>query len=199
MHRWSYDGQPRLNATARLPELATLISPGNRCMAGLAALLGWRQGVGRGDPTVTRVAMLVGALAVIGGVLSGCGEEPAPGAAPDMPPAPTSTTIPPSSPAAGPSSPATTPAGPKARILTLTVSGGKASGDTDRVVVPLGTPVTINVTSDAADEIHVHGYDAGARIPAGGTGSVAFIADIPGVFEVELHESGLQLLQLQVS
>jgi hypothetical protein len=92
-----------------------------------------------------------------------------------------------------------TPAGPSARVLTLTVSGGKASGDTDRVVVALGTPVTINVTSDAADEVHVHGYDKETQIPAGGTGSVAFTADIPGVFEVELHESGLQLLQLQVS
>ncbi|MFN2494628.1 MAG: hypothetical protein ABR608_01795 [Pseudonocardiaceae bacterium] len=146
-----------------------------------------------------RVAMLVGALAVVGGVLSGCEEEPAPGAAPESAPTPSSPAGPPSSPAAAPSTPATTPSGPKARVLTITVSGGKASGDTDRVAVPLGTPLTINVTSDAADEVHVHGYDKETRIPAGGTGSVAFTADIPGVFEVELHESGLQLLQLQVS
>ncbi|MGH4023348.1 MAG: hypothetical protein ACRDRV_02055 [Pseudonocardiaceae bacterium] len=139
--------------------------------------------------------MLVGALAVVGGVLSGCGEEPAPGAAPEAPPTPSSTAAPSSTPAAAPS----TPAGPRARSLTVTVSGGKATGDTDRVVVPLGTPVTINVTSDAADEVHVHGYDKETQIPAGGTGSVTFTADIPGVFEVELHESGLQLLQLQVS
>ena len=142
---------------------------------------------------MTRVAMLVGALAVVGGMLSGCGDEPAPGAAPETPPTPAST------PAAAPSSAVTTPAGPQARILTITVSGGKATGDTDRVLVPLGTPVTINVTSDAADEVHVHGYDKETQIPAGGTGSVAFTADLPGVFEVELHESGLQLLQLQVS
>lgn len=147
---------------------------------------------------MTRVAMLVGALAVLGGVLSGCGEEPAPGAAPESAPTP-STTVPASSPAAAPSSPATTPAGPKARTLTVTVNGGKATGDTDRVVVPLGTPVTINVTSDRGDELHVHGYEKETQVPAGGTGSVAFTADIPGVFEVELHESGLQLLQLQVN
>ncbi|HEX2299098.1 MAG TPA: hypothetical protein VHH34_11385 [Pseudonocardiaceae bacterium] len=142
--------------------------------------------------------MLMGALAVVGGVLSGCGEEAAPGAAPQAPPTSTPA-APPSTPAAAPSSPETTPAGPKARVLTVTVSGGKATGDTDRVAVPLGTPVTIDVTSDAADELHVHGYDKETQIPAGGTGSVTFTADIPGVFEVELHESGLQLLQLQVS
>lgn len=154
---------------------------------------------------MTRVAMLVGALAVIGGVVSGCGEEPAPAAAPSTP-APTSTTVrSSSSPApaptstAAPSSTATTPAGPAARVLTVIVRGGKASGDTDRVGVPLGTRVTLNVTSDAADEVHVHGYDKEIRIPAGGTGTVTFTADIPGVFEVEMHDSGLQLLQLQVS
>ena len=143
--------------------------------------------------------MLVGALAVVGGMLSGCGDEPTPGAAPDTAPTPSTTTGPPSSPAVASSSPVTTSAGPKARVLTIIVRGGKASGDTDRVAVPLNTPVTINVTSDAADEVHVHGYDKETQIPAGGTSSVAFTADIPGVFEVELHESGLQLLQLQVS
>lgn len=148
---------------------------------------------------MTRVAMLVGALAVVGGVISGCGEDSAPAAAPVTTSTPSPTTVPTSSPAASPSSTATTPAGPKARVLTVTVTAGKASGDTDRVMIPLGTPVTINITSDAADEMHVHGYDKEARIPAGGTGTVSFTADIPGVFEVELHESGLQLLQLQVS
>jgi hypothetical protein len=55
------------------------------------------------------------------------------------------------------------------------------------------------VSSDVADKVHLHGYDKEAQIPAGETGSVSFTADIPGVFEVELHESGLQLLQLQVN
>jgi hypothetical protein len=44
----------------------------------------------------------------------------------------------------------------------------------------------------------VHGYDRKANVPAGATASVAFIATTPGVFEVELENSKLQLLQLQV-
>ncbi len=91
------------------------------------------------------------------------------------------------------------PTGPSARVINITVRGGQISGDTGRVEVPLGTPVTINVTSDVADEVHIHGYEKKAEIPAGGSASVSFAADIPGVFEGELHESGLQLLQLQVS
>lgn len=65
--------------------------------------------------------------------------------------------------------------------------------------MPLGTPVTVSVTSDVADEIHVHGYDRKGRIPTvGGTGLVSFTANTPGVFEVELEQSKLHLVQLQV-
>lgn len=148
---------------------------------------------------MNRVAILAGALAMACAVLSGCGQAPSTGAAPESTPIPTSSPAPASSPVAGPSSPAAAPTGPSARVITLTVRGGQVSGDTGRVEVPLGTPVTINVTSDVADEIHLHGYDKEAQIPAGGTGTVEFTADIPGVFELELHESGRQLLQLQVS
>lgn len=149
---------------------------------------------------MNRVRVLVGALAVAGGVLTGCGAESSTGAAPEgstaaPSPAPTTVVGPTSSPVTTP----TTPTGPAARVIALTVQGGQVAGDTGRVEVPLGTPVTINVTSDVADELHVHGYDKEAQIPAGDTGSVSFTADIPGVFEVELHESGKQLLQLQVS
>jgi hypothetical protein len=64
--------------------------------------------------------------------------------------------------------------------------------------VATGTPIVLSVSSDVADEIHVHGYDRKANIPAGATASVTFVANAPGVFEVELENSKLQLLQLQV-
>jgi heme/copper-type cytochrome/quinol oxidase subunit 2 len=84
------------------------------------------------------------------------------------------------------------------RTINVKVHGGKVSGDSGRITVPLGTPIVLSVTSDVADEIHVHGYDRKAKVPAGATGSVAFTAKTPGVFEVELENSKLQLLQLQV-
>ncbi|MBV9163227.1 MAG: hypothetical protein JO309_07665 [Pseudonocardiales bacterium] len=90
------------------------------------------------------------------------------------------------------------PAAPTAHTISITVRGGKASGDTGRITVPLGTPLVVAVNSDVADEIYVHGYDRKARVPAGTTGAVTFTANVPGVFEVELEGSKLQPLQLQV-
>jgi hypothetical protein len=49
-----------------------------------------------------------------------------------------------------------------------------------------------------ADEIHVHGYDLKGQVPAGGVGTVQFVADQSGVFEVELESRGAQLAQLEV-
>lgn len=147
---------------------------------------------------MNRVMILLGALAVAG-VLVGCGQQ-----SPE-PPAPTvdgSVPVTPTAEHSGGHStaePSTTPAGPTARTITITVRGGQVSGDTGRVEVPLGTPVTVAVTSDVADEIHVHGYNLTADVPAGESGSVDFTATIPGVFEVELEGAHLQLFELQVS
>ncbi len=130
---------------------------------------------------MNRVAIVVAAGAVAVSALSGCGQDGA-------------TTAPGSTPAGA----AVAPVAPAVHTINIKVRDRKASGDTGRVAVPLGTPVIVSVTSDVADEIHVHGYDRKAKVPAGTTGTVAFTANTAGVFEVELENSQLQLLQLQV-
>ena len=87
---------------------------------------------------------------------------------------------------------------PAGQQLTVQITGGQASGDTGRVPVVVGTPVTLSITSDAADEVHVHGYDLEATLTPGTPAEISFDAGIPGVFEVELHEAGTVLLSLQV-
>ena len=72
------------------------------------------------------------------------------------------------------------------------------SGDTGRVPVASGEQVTLVVTSDVADEIHVHGYDLTTAIAPSRPAELTFEATVPGVFEVELHEAGTVLLTLQV-
>lgn len=110
---------------------------------------------------------------------------------------------------AGPSSPSSSPAptgGSSAASSTpaagqrieVTVTGGRVDGDTGRVPVPAGEHVTLVVTSDTADELHVHGYDLSAELAPGAAATVEFDATIPGVFEVELHDAGTLLLSLQV-
>jgi plastocyanin len=82
--------------------------------------------------------------------------------------------------------------------IEVEVAGGQVSGDTGRVPVTAGEQVTLVITSDVADEVHVHGYDLEAELSPGQPAEITFAATIPGVFEVELHEAGTQLLSLQV-
>jgi hypothetical protein len=82
--------------------------------------------------------------------------------------------------------------------IDVTVAAGRVSGDTGRVPVPLGQTVTLTVTGDAADEVHLHGYDLTAPVAPGQPATLTFVADVPGVFEAELHDAGTVLLTLQV-
>ena len=83
--------------------------------------------------------------------------------------------------------------------IQVTFTHGKAGGDTGRVPVALGTSVTLVVTSDVADEVHLHGYDIEKELSPGAPATLQFTADVAGVFEVELHHAGTVLLRLQVS
>ena len=85
-----------------------------------------------------------------------------------------------------------------AEVLSLTVSRGEVTGDTGRVRVALGERVRLTVTADTTDEIHVHGYDLHQDTSTGTPVNLEFVADRPGVFEVELEESRLLLTRLQV-
>ncbi|QUH00384.1 hypothetical protein HUO13_05740 [Saccharopolyspora erythraea] len=78
------------------------------------------------------------------------------------------------------------------------VSGGQVHAPSQRVEARVGQRVRLTVRGDAADELHVHGYDKAARLAPGAPATIEFTADIPGVFEIELHESGLALPSLEV-
>ncbi|WP_238425723.1 cupredoxin domain-containing protein, partial [Micromonospora parastrephiae] len=84
------------------------------------------------------------------------------------------------------------------REIAVTITKRRIDPPTGRVTVGKGQLVRITVTSDVPDELHVHGYDLGARLPAGTPGSVEFRADKTGLFEAETHETELVLFQLVV-
>ena len=86
----------------------------------------------------------------------------------------------------------------KAVEITVAISDGKVKPKPHRVDVPLGSKVRLQVTSDVDDELHVHGFDIEEPLEAGRTTMVEFTADQQGVFEVETHETELELLQLAV-
>ena len=82
--------------------------------------------------------------------------------------------------------------------IEVAVKNGKVSPSTRRVEVSQGTAVRLLVTSDVADELHVHGYDIRQDLPAGQQATLDFTADQTGVFEIESEGSHLQLVQLEV-
>jgi hypothetical protein len=49
-----------------------------------------------------------------------------------------------------------------------------------------------------ADEMHIHGFDRYVKVPAGGSTRTLFPADIEGVFEIESHDFGTQVAELEV-
>ncbi len=99
--------------------------------------------------------------------------------------------------APGPSTSTSTSTSAAGRVVEIDFRGGTVSGNT-RQQVARGEAVRLVVTSDVADEVHVHGYDEKAAVPANGTVELSFTADIPGVFEVELEQRGRRLLTLEV-
>ena len=99
--------------------------------------------------------------------------------------------------AAAATSSSPSPSAAAGQTIQVSYAGGTITGG-GRVPVKLGTSVTLEVTSDVADEVHVHGYDLMQDVTPDGPATVTFDATIPGVFEVELEELGQQLLTLQV-
>ena len=85
------------------------------------------------------------------------------------------------------------------QTITVEVVDGAPVGGLQRVEVDLGSVVALMVTSDTAEEVHVHGYDILRAVSDGHPAHFAFDASIPGVFEVELEGSGRLLLQLEIS
>ncbi|GGS64438.1 hypothetical protein GCM10010156_24410 [Planobispora rosea] len=87
---------------------------------------------------------------------------------------------------------------PKGPTLTITIAGGRVTPAPGRAEVVRGHAVRLVVTSDTADELHVHGFDLTRPLEPGRPVTVDFIADRTGLFEVETHGSGLVLTQLLV-
>jgi len=132
------------------------------------------------------------APAVVAALLTGCaaGVEQTSAGSPPGSSAPTATS---SSPAGATPSPT-----PTVRTIAVSYAAGEVSGTSGREQVPIGEQVVLRITSDVAEQVHVHGYDLEAAVPAGGSVDIPVRASIPGVFEVELHDAGKVLFQLRV-
>src|SRR6185503_17963242 len=66
----------------------------------------------------------------------------------------------------------------------LQIKGGKPDGGVQDFKVKKGDKVTIVVSADAHDVIHLHGYDIEKDVEAGKPATFKFTADIEGIFEI---------------
>jgi sugar (pentulose or hexulose) kinase len=82
---------------------------------------------------------------------------------------------------------------------TIVVRNGEPVGGIQELEYNAGDEVRFRVSSNQADEVHIHGYDIEEEIPAGGSATLSFPADIEGIFEVELHGSETQIAELRVN
>lgn len=83
--------------------------------------------------------------------------------------------------------------------IAITYADGKASGDTGRVSVALGSRVRIVVSSDVAEELHLHVYDIKKVVTPGQAAELVFTADVPGQVELELEQARTTLVRLVIS
>jgi len=88
---------------------------------------------------------------------------------------------------------------PAPDVITIRIAVGSDTAPKVRhFSVEQGRKVEIVVTSELADEVHVHGYDLMADVAPGAPVTIAFTATAPGLFEIELEDHHLPIAELEV-
>ena len=84
-------------------------------------------------------------------------------------------------------------------IVDIAIKDGKVTPQGDRVDVKVGQKVTLRISSDAAEEIHVHSDPEHTyEVKPGDAIEESFTIDTPGQVAVEAHELDATIVQLVV-
>jgi hypothetical protein len=87
---------------------------------------------------------------------------------------------------------------PREHVFDLVVKDGKLTSGHPVIQVHQGEHVVLRISSNATDELHLHGYDLHARITPQETAVLEFSANRTGRFTLELHEAQTELGALEV-
>ncbi|MES2491217.1 MAG: hypothetical protein V4607_15625 [Pseudomonadota bacterium] len=87
---------------------------------------------------------------------------------------------------------------PKPKLFEIVVSKGQRVSGPASIQVQEGDDVELQITSDHADDLHMHGYDLHLKLQAGVPAKLAFKAEHSGRFDYELHHAHLELGTLEV-
>jgi hypothetical protein len=88
---------------------------------------------------------------------------------------------------------------PKPEVTQIEVKGGEPVGGVEDVQAKKGDTVRLAVRADVPDHVHLHGYDVMRDIAPGKPAKLNFKANIEGVFEVELEDSGVTIAEITVN
>jgi ABC-type Fe3+-hydroxamate transport system substrate-binding protein len=139
-------------------------------------------------PAAASVTSAVALAAVL--VASACGSDKSSSGASSS-----SSSAPASSAATSPGSSSSAGADVAAEV---TLKGGKPQGGTRHLSTKPNKPTFLLVTSDKAEEVHVHGADREVEVPANQPTRVDITEPAPGQYEVEIHSTNAQIAVLRV-
>lgn len=88
------------------------------------------------------------------------------------------------------------PRRPAPAVVRVTVREGTPVGGVRRVTVGKGRRVTLIVTSNVADHVHLHGYNIMRDVAPGMPARISFRATIVGTVEAELEDRRVPLARI---
>lgn len=91
-----------------------------------------------------------------------------------------------------------TPEPEQPKIETLTVKDGEIVGGLETLEAKKGDTVQFQVRSDAAHEIHLHGYDIAKDVTPDKPVRFKLKATETGIFEIEIEDTKTQIAELKV-
>ncbi|MAG63522.1 hypothetical protein CMO84_08380, partial [Candidatus Woesearchaeota archaeon] len=80
----------------------------------------------------------------------------------------------------------------------IEIKDGQPVGGESIFQVKRGDAVALNISSDAAGEVHVHGYDLEKEMSPGEMVTLSFAAEATGRFHIEIEETKVELGVLEV-
>ncbi|HEY1078315.1 MAG TPA: hypothetical protein VGE51_16585 [Fontimonas sp.] len=114
-------------------------------------------------------------------------------------PAPTATAAP-----AAPATPSTAEGGTADIVTAVVVAPRRFTLEPGNPAAPkvmqvqVGEEVELSITTGSDDELHLHGYDLALPLRAGEPGTLRFVAEHAGRFELELHHAHAEIGVLEV-
>jgi hypothetical protein len=87
---------------------------------------------------------------------------------------------------------------PKLKTFNYVIKNGRITAGADVISLKQNDQVKIKVTSDAVDELHLHGYNKEVALEANKPNSIEFNASLTGRFELELHKANKLIAVVEV-